>query len=216
MFTGIVEETGKIVKIENGSKSSRLTVKGNKIFSDLKQGDSVAVNGVCLTVTEFSEGLFSADIMNETLSRSNLGGLKQGSLVNLERAMIADGRFGGHIVSGHIDGTGMIAKIIRDDIAVWYTISADKKIMKYIIEKGSVTIDGISLTVAKVTNNDFSVSVIPHTAKETILGMKKVGDTVNLENDIVGKYIEHFLKYDTMDDKKSLGITKELLLKSGF
>lgn len=216
MFTGIVEETGKIVKIENGSKSSRLTVKGNKIFSDLKQGDSVAVNGVCLTVTEFSEGLFSADIMNETLSRSNLGGLKQGSLVNLERAMIADGRFGGHIVSGHIDGTGMIAKIIRDDIAVWYTISADKKIMKYIIEKGSVTIDGISLTVAKVTNNDFSVSVIPHTAKETILGMKKVGDTVNLENDIVGKYIEHFLKYDTMDDKKSSGITKELLLKSGF
>lgn len=216
MFTGIVEEMGKIVRVEKGAKSSRLTVSGNKIFSDLKLGDSVATNGVCLTVTSFSKGIFTADVMNETLKRSNLGELRQGSMVNLERAMIANGRFGGHIVSGHIDGTGVITKIEQDDIAVWYTIRADRKIMKYIIEKGSVAIDGISLTIAKVTDNDFSVSLIPHTAKETVLGYKKTGDTVNLENDVVGKYIEHFLSFKEEPETKSSGITKEFLLKAGF
>ena len=216
MFTGIVEEMGKIVRVEKGAKSSRLTVSGDKIFSDLKLGDSVATNGVCLTVTSFSKGIFTADVMNETLKRSNLGELRQGSMVNLERAMIANGRFGGHIVSGHIDGTGVITKIEQDDIAVWYTIRADRKIMKYIIEKGSVAIDGISLTIAKVTDNDFSVSLIPHTAKETVLGYKKTGDTVNLENDVVGKYIEHFLSFKEEPETKSSGITKELRLKAGF
>ena len=216
MFTGIVEEMGKIVRVEKGAKSSRLTVSGDKIFSDLKLGDSVATNGVCLTVTSFSKGIFTADVMNETLKRSNLGELRQGSMVNLERAMIANGRFGGHIVSGHIDGTGVITKIEQDDIAVWYTIRADRKIMKYIIEKGSVAIDGISLTIAKVTDNDFSVSLIPHTAKETVLGYKKTGDTVNLENDVVGKYIEHFLSVKEEPETKSSGITKEFLLKAGF
>ena len=216
MFTGIVEEMGKIVRVEKGAKSSRLTVSGDKIFSDLKLGDSVATNGVCLTVTSFSKGIFTADVMNETLKRSNLGELRQGSMVNLERAMIANGRFGGHIVSGHIDGTGVITKIEQDDIAVWYTIRADRKIMKYIIEKGSVAIDGISLTIAKVTDNDFSVSLIPHTAKETVLGYKKTGDTVNLENDVVGKYIEHFLSFKEEPEIKSSGITKEFLLKAGF
>ena len=216
MFTGIVEEMGKIVRVEKGAKSSKLTVSGDKIFSDLKLGDSVATNGVCLTVTSFSKGIFTADVMNETLKRSNLGELRQGSMVNLERAMIANGRFGGHIVSGHIDGTGVITKIEQDDIAVWYTIRADRKIMKYIIEKGSVAIDGISLTIAKVTDNDFSVSLIPHTAKETVLGYKKTGDTVNLENDVVGKYIEHFLSFKEEPETKSSGITKEFLLKAGF
>ena len=216
MFTGIVEEMGKIVRVEKGAKSSRLTVSGDKIFSDLKLGDSVATNGVCLTVTSFSKGIFTADVMNETLKRSNLGELRQGSMVNLERAMIANGRFGGHIVSGHIDGTGVITKIEQDDIAVWYTIRADRKIMKYIIEKGSVAIDGISLTIAKVTDNDFSVSLIPHTAKETVLGYKKTGDTVNLENDVVGKYIEHFLSFKEEPETKSSGITQEFLLKAGF
>ena len=217
MFTGIVEEIGTIKKVEKGAKSSKLTIEGAKIFDDLKLGDSVAVNGVCLTVTEYTKNTFTADVMNETLSRSNLGDLKNGSRVDLERAMAADGRFGGHIVSGHIDGTGRIVKTEKDDIAVWYTIAADKKIMKYIIEKGSVTIDGISLTVAKVTDTDFSVSIIPHTAKETVLGFKKVGDTVNLENDVVGKYIEHFLTFDDKNvPEKNTGITKDFLLKAGF
>lgn len=217
MFTGIVEEIGTIKKVEKGAKSSKLTIEGAKIFDDLKLGDSVAVNGVCLTVTEYTKNIFTADVMNETLSRSNLGDLKNGSRVDLERAMAADGRFGGHIVSGHIDGTGRIVKTEKDDIAVWYTIAADKKIMKYIIEKGSVTIDGISLTVAKVTDTDFSVSIIPHTAKETVLGFKKAGDTVNLENDVVGKYIEHFLNFDDKSvPEKNTGITKDFLLKAGF
>ncbi len=217
MFTGIVEEIGTIKKVEKGAKSSKLTIEGAKIFDDLKLGDSVAVNGVCLTVTEYTKNTFTADVMNETLSRSNLGDLKNGSRVDLERAMAADGRFGGHIVSGHIDGTGRIVKTEKDDIAVWYTIAADKKIMKYIIEKGSVTIDGISLTVAKVTDTDFSVSIIPHTAKETVLGFKKAGDTVNLENDVVGKYIEHFLNFDDKSvPEKNTGITKDFLLKAGF
>lgn len=216
MFTGIVEEMGKIIKVERGDKSSRLAISGDKVFSDLKLGDSVAVNGVCLTVTSFTKGVFTADVMNETLSRSNLGTLKQGSIVDLERAMPSDGRFGGHIVSGHIDGTGVVTKIEKDDIAVWFTISADRKIIKYIIEKGSVAIDGISLTVAKVTEDNFSVSLIPHTANRTVLGFKKIGDTVNLENDVVGKYIEHFLNFDNKPEKKNSAITKEFLLKSGF
>ena len=217
MFTGIVEEMGNIVKVEKGARSSRLVVSGKKIFDDLKLGDSVAVNGVCLTVTSYTSNTFHADVMNETLSRTNLGDLKSGSIVNLERAMIANGRFGGHIVSGHIDGLGVIKNVEKDDIAVWYTISADKKIMKYIIEKGSVAIDGISLTVAKVTDTTFSVSLIPHTAKETLLGHKKAGDTVNLENDVVGKYIEHFLNFeDKKEERKESAITKDFLFKAGF
>lgn len=216
MFTGIVEEIGKIVKVEKGAKSSRLTVGGKIIFSDLKLGDSVAVNGVCLTVTSYNNEFFTADVMNETLLRSSLGSLKIGSSVNLERAMAANGRFGGHIVSGHIDGTGTITKIDRDDIALWYTIAAGSKIMKYIIEKGSVAIDGISLTVAKVSDTDFAVSLIPHTAVKTVLGLKKPGDTVNLENDVVGKYIEHFLKFEGAENENKSGITKEFLTKAGF
>ena len=216
MFTGIVEEIGRVERIKHGQHSAVLTIHADTVLEGTKIGDSIAVNGICLTVTElFSHG-FSADVMHETLNRSSLAGLTMGTPVNLERAMAADGRFGGHIVSGHIDGTGVITKIEQDDIAVWYTIRADRKIMKYIIEKGSVAIDGISLTIAKVTDNDFSVSLIPHTAKETVLGYKKTGDTVNLENDVVGKYIEHFLSFKEEPETKSSGITKEFLLKAGF
>ena len=150
MFTGIVEEIGKVQNIRKNIKSSVIVIEGNKIFEDIHVGDSIAVNGVCLTVTTFNNNIFEADIMNETLNRSSLGRLKNGSYVNLERAMSANGRFGGHIVSGHIDGTGKIVKIEKDDNAIWYTISVEEKLMKYIVEKGSVAIDGISLTVAKV------------------------------------------------------------------
>lgn len=216
MFTGIVEEIGKIVKVEKGAKSSRLTIGGKVIFSDLKLGDSVAVNGVCLTVTGYTNEHFTADVMNETLLRSSLGSVKIGSDVNLERAMPANGRFGGHIVSGHIDGTGTITKIDKDDIALWYTIAAGPKVMRYIIVKGSVAIDGVSLTVAKVSDTDFAVSLIPHTAGKTILGLKKPGDTVNLENDALGKYIEHFLKFESNKKENKTAITKEFLTKAGF
>lgn len=162
-----------------------------------------------------SGNTFTADVMNETFHRSSLSELKSGSPVNLERAMAADGRFGGHIVAGHVDGTGIITNIRKDDNAVWYTISADSSIMKYIIEKGSVAIDGISLTVAEVLKDSFSVSVIPHTAKETILSQKKLGSTVNLENDLVGKYVEKLLNFNH-DEKPKSRITREFLANAGF
>ena len=218
MFTGIIEEIGTISAVRRNPLEAKLTISAEKIFSDLKIGDSVAVNGVCLTASEISGNTFTADVMNETFHRSSLSELKSGSPVNLERAMAADGRFGGHIVAGHVDGTGIITNIKKDDNAVWYTISADSSIMKYIIEKGSVAgggVDGISLTVAEVLKDSFSVSVIPHTAKETILSQKKPGDTVNLENDLVGKYVEKLLNFNH-DEKPKSRITREFLANAGF
>ena len=208
-------------KSEQYRQSAETLLKQNlqfllkKIFSDLKIGDSVAVNGVCLTASEISGNTFTADVMNETFHRSSLSELKSGSHVNLERAMASDGRFGGHIVAGHVDGTGIITNIKKDDNAVWYTISADSSIMKYIIEKGSVAIDGISLTVAEVLKDSFSVSVIPHTAKRNYTFTKKLGDTVNLENDLVGKYVEKLLNFNH-DEKPKSRITREFLANAGF
>ncbi len=214
MFTGIIEEVGIVRTVQKGS-SSFIKIQASKVLEDVHIGDSIAVNGVCLTVTEFSGNVFRADVMNETLSRSSLGQLKNGSPVNLERAMAANGRFGGHIVSGHIDGTGTISGIENDGIAVWYTISAPPEIMRYIVEKGSIAIDGISLTVAKVTGSSFSVSIIPHTASQTILSTKKTGDVVNLENDIVGKYVEKLIA-PFNDNKPKSNISREFLAKYGF
>lgn len=196
MFTGIIEEVGTVKSIQKGAVSSFIQINADTVLNDAHIGDSIAVNGVCLTVTDLTGNSFQADVMNETLSRSSLGSLKNGSPVNLERAMSAQGRFGGHIVSGHIDGTGVISSVKQDGIALWYTINTDSEILRYIVEKGSIAIDGISLTVAKVTANDFSVSIIPHTAAQTVLNSKKTGDTVNLENDIIGKYVEKFLNPD--------------------
>lgn len=217
MFTGIVEEVGTIKEIKKGSKSAILTIKGDVVTKDSKLGDSIAVNGVCLTVTSLSGNIFTADVMAETMRRTSLGDLSAGSKVNLERAMAANGRFGGHIVSGHIDGTGTIQNFLREDNAVWVTIGAESKILKYIIEKGSIAIDGISLTVAYVDESCFKVSIIPHTASETTLLTKKVGDVVNLENDVVGKYVEKLLGYrDEKESKHSSGISEDFLIKNGF
>ena len=216
MFTGIVEEVGRIKAIAKGTHSSVLTIEGKVIFEDMHIGDSICVNGVCLTVTDFSGVTFTADVMHETLNRSGLGQLSAGSPVNLERAMSAEGRFGGHIVSGHIDGTGTIGKIRRDDNAIWYTVNAGEGIMKYVVEKGSIAIDGISLTVATVTDTAFQVSVIPHTAAETILGQKATGDMVNLENDIIGKYVEKLMQYGKQQSEPENRITMDFLAKAGF
>ena len=215
MFTGIIEEIGTVSSVQKNGTSSFIRIKAKKILTDVHLGDSIAVNGVCLTVTDFDSSIFQADVMNETLSRSSLGSLSNGSPVNLERAMSANGRFGGHIVSGHIDGTGTIVNIQNDGIAVWYTISADNSILRYIVEKGSIAIDGISLTVAKVTNSDFSVSVIPHTAAQTNLSDKKIGSVVNLENDIIGKYVEKLLMPDSKL-QSSNSLTLDFLAKNGF
>lgn len=217
MFTGIIEEVGSMQNIKHGAKSSIITVLGSKIFEDMKIGDSIAVNGVCITVTTFSNNTFTADVMNETLSRSSLGSLKKGSYVNLERAISANGRFGGHIVSGHIDGTGEISNIKKDDNAIWYTIKAKSELLKYIVEKGSITIDGISLTVAIVDNQGFSVSIIPHTVKETTLSHRQIGDNVNLENDVIGKYVEKLITFGgKKKEQEQNNITKEFLMKNGY
>lgn len=210
MFTGIIEEVGKIKNIQGGT-NYKLTIGASKILEDIHLGDSIAVNGICLTAISWDNGSFTVDVMRETLERTSLHKLRAGSFVNLERALAANGRFGGHIVSGHIDGTGEIINIRRDANAVWYKIKTSEKIMEFIIEKGSIAIDGISLTVAKVDRSAFYVSVIPHTLENTILFRKKAGDIVNLENDIVGKYIKSFT------DKNSNSPLCESFLKSnGF
>ena len=215
MFSGIVEETGSIKNIKRGAASAELSIEASKVLEDVALGDSIAVNGVCLTVTDFSGSMFTADVMHETLDRSSLGALRPGSPVNLERAMKADGRFGGHIVSGHIDGTGHISNISRDDNAIWYTIDTSGDILRYIVEKGSIAIDGISLTVASVDESSFKVSIIPHTAANTILAVKKAGDVVNLENDIIGKYVEKLMRTAENETEESC-ITEAFLIENGF
>ena len=206
MFTGIVEEIGLLKKMQKNAQSSILTIQGKVVLEDIQIGDSIAVNGVCLTVTKFATNIFMADVTHESLKRSTIGGLCTGSKVNLERALAVNGRFGGHIVSGHIDGIGVITKIVNDDNAVWYSIKTTNQIMKYIVEKGSVTIDGVSLTVANITRDTFSVSIIPHTIRATTFFEKHVGNSVNLENDIFGKYIEKFI-----GNKQQSNITTEFL-----
>lgn len=215
MFTGIIEETGRIKKIQKGRHSAVISIQAETVLEGTKVGDSIAVNGVCLTVTGLESGMFHTDVMHETLSRSALRNLVPGSRVNLERAMAADGRFGGHIVAGHVDGTGNIVRIENDDNAVWYTIQAEEEILRLVVEKGSVAVDGISLTVARTGNDWFSVSVIPHTSRETALRGKKPGDLVNLETDIIGKYIEKLIRGSTAKKPES-AITEEFLLRCGF
>lgn len=214
MFTGLIEEIGSVRAVRRGRNSSVLSIAAAVVLEDLKIGDSVAVNGVCLTAAGVDSGGFTADVMHETLNRSALGALAAGAHVNLERAMAADGRFGGHIVSGHIDGTGTITALRQDDNAVWYTISAPAGILRYIVEKGSVAIDGVSLTVAAVGEGWFSVSLIPHTAAVTILGEKRPGDRVNLENDLIGKYVEKLMR--PRPETAGGGLTMEFLAENGF
>nr|WP_298666196.1 riboflavin synthase [uncultured Haemophilus sp.] len=215
--------------------SGTISISCAEVLKDTKIGDSIAVDGICLTVTRLGVDFFEADVMAETVRRSSLKEKYRGSKVNLERAMPVYGRFGGHIVSGHIDGTGEIVDIKKDDNAVWYTIKADSKIMRYVIEKGSICIDGMSLTVARVTKGEFAISAIPHTVEVTILKYRKIGDKVNLETDMIGKYIEHFLPdylqgksflgedrvlkgrlTEQKQDKTTLGITRDFLDKYGF
>lgn len=211
MFTGIIEEVGIVRSITKGSLSAILDISCSKVLEDTKVGDSIAVNGVCLTVTSLEETSFTADVMAETLRRSSLGELSKGSKVNLERAMQLNGRFGGHIVSGHIDGTGTIISTKKEGNATWVEVGTSPEILRFIIQKGSITIDGISLTVAKLTDKSFSVSIIPHTGSETTLLTKKIGSIVNLENDIVGKYVERFTSAPTKKE-----VSYETLLENGF
>ncbi|MDO5600933.1 MAG: riboflavin synthase [Lachnospiraceae bacterium] len=217
MFTGIVEETGTIKSLRISGSSGKIALRAKKVLEGTKIGDSIAVNGVCLTVVSLEQDGFTADVMAETVRRTNLGQTRIGEKVNLERAMAADGRFGGHIVAGHIDGTGTIKELRKEENAVWVKVETSPEILGLIVEKGSICIDGISLTVADVGENYFQVSVIPHTGEETTLLQKKAGGQVNLENDIVGKYIQKFLVRPEKEDKKKNGtLTMEFLEKYGI
>lgn len=221
MFTGLVEEVGQIRRIGRKGEALVLNIAASVIMDDLKIGDSVAVNGVCLTATTLEGGGFTADVMPETYRHTNLNQLQSGSKVNLERAMLSGGRFGGHIVQGHVDGTGVIGSITRDQNAVVFEIRpGDHELFKFLIPKGSVTLDGISLTVVQTTQSSFTVSIIPHTIGETVLNVKKTGDTVNIECDILGKYVDHLLQYgkgqaETRTGKPS-SLSEEFLSNHGF
>ena len=224
MFTGIIEEVGRVVAVPPRGRAGELAVACSRVLEGTATGDSIAVNGVCLTVTSLDRGEgFRADVMPETLSRSGLGRLFPGAQVNLERAMAADGRFGGHIVSGHIDGTGTVAGLVRDQNAVRVRIRCGEAVARLVVEKGSIAIDGVSLTVSRLFDDGFEVSVIPHTAGQTTLLLRRVGDTVNLENDVVGKYVQRLLATagpaqgpSRSEAAGSSGITLEYLRSRGF
>ena len=217
MFTGLIEEVGEITSVTRKGNSAQITVKAGKILKDTKIGDSISTNGVCLTVTEKTSNTFTVDVMPETMNRSNLKNFKYGSKVNLERALRVGDRLDGHMVSGHVDGLGKIANYLKEDNAVWITVEADKSLLKYIIEKGSIAIDGTSLTVAYVDDRSFKVSIIPHTGEATTLLDKKIGDEVNLECDMVGKYIEKFMKFEEdKPEESNSNLNEDFLRQNGF
>ncbi len=215
MFTGLVEEIGSIQSVQKSVKGAKLMIQAHKVLQDVSIGDSIAINGICLTVTTFSSEGFTADVMGETMDKTNLKYLQSGSKVNLERALRVGDRLGGHFVSGHIDGVGTIQNYEKEDNAVWITISAPTELLKYMIYKGSITVDGVSLTVASVSQEGFKISIIPHTKESTTLIDKKIGDKVNLECDMIGKYIERFMGFTQETDKKQK-IDVDFLSQHGF
>lgn len=216
MFTGIVEELGKLVSLKMSAGSGVITIEAGRVLEGAQVGDSIAVNGVCLTARDLSSSTFSADVMPETLRRTNLGNLKPGSIVNLERAMSLGGRLGGHLMLGHVDATGKVVSIKPEGTAVVYTISAPEEVLRYVLPQGSIGVDGISLTVTNLEGDKFSVSLIPHTVKMTTLGHNKVGYEVNLEADVIGKYVAKMLKGGLPGGGGEGGLTLEKLAEKGF
>ncbi|MEA4902113.1 riboflavin synthase [Desulfitobacterium sp.] len=215
MFTGIIEELGTVSDLQILTNSAFLTIEARKVLEGTQIGDSIAVNGICLTVVKLQDTRFTVDVMAETLQKTNLAELVRGSRVNLERALQLSTRLGGHLVSGHVDGTGTIDKITKTGIAEVFEIKASPALLHYILPKGSISIDGISLTVVNVEQEGFSVSLIPHTRQETTLGLKGVGATVNLETDLIGKYVARFLG-NIPESEKHSNISMEFLAQHGF
>ncbi|MGN7761728.1 riboflavin synthase [Paenibacillus sp. 22594] len=221
MFTGLIEEVGVLRGVTSGGEMMVLNIGASLIMNDLKIGDSVSVNGVCLTATSLGDHSFTVDVMPQTYRNSTLKELRSGSKMNLERAMAAGGRFGGHIVQGHVDGTGEIRSVKRDQNAVVFEIAPERKtLFKFIIPKGSITIDGISLTVVDTSASTFTVSIIPHTLGETVLAHKRNGDRVNIECDVLGKYVDHLLNYGSRsgnaEEENSSRISHDFLAANGF
>jgi riboflavin synthase len=215
VFTGIIEELGVIDRLVQQGETIEIAIKAKTILHDVKLGDSIAVNGVCLTVTSYTNEQFIVDVMPETVRATSLKNLKKGSKINLERAMAANGRFGGHFVSGHVDGVGTILNKTKVANAVYYEIEVSPEILQYIILKGSIAVDGTSLTVFAITDHSFTISLIPHTLSETVLGMKGVGDIVNIECDMLGKYIKRFISMNN-NNKKESSLSENFLEKHGF
>lgn len=215
MFTGLVEEIGIIKQISPFSSGSRISISASKVLEEVQLGDSIATNGICLTVTSFDQASFTVDVMPETMRHSSLGDLMPGDRVNLERALSLGDRLGGHMVSGHIDGTGRIENLTREDNAHWISIAAPPEILRYIIPRGSIAIDGVSLTVHHLDNKIFKVSIIPQTKEMTTLLNKNIGDRVNLECDMIGKYVERFLSFKE-DDSDNGDISLDFLMENGF
>ena len=211
MFTGIIEELGKVEQISHSAQTMELAIRASKVLEDVKLGDSIAVNGVCLTVKQFSSNVFLADVMPETVKATSLQQLTIGMHVNLERAMLANGRFGGHIVSGHVDGVAIIQRKRPVANAVYVDLAMDRNLIAQCIEKGSITVDGISLTIFNVTDTLVTISLIPHTYEQTVLGYKKAGDVVNIETDLIGKYVKKHLQNQTAST-----ITQDFLQRTGF
>ena len=218
MFTGLIEETGAVRSVRRAGRSLHLTVGARRVLEGVRVGDSIAVNGVCLTVVAFDAASFTADVMPETYSVTNLSALSPGSLVNLERTMALGDRFGGHIVQGHVDGTGRVEAVERDEIAVRVTVNCGVEVLRYLVPRGSVAVDGVSLTVVGVGADRFTVSLIPHTFAVTALGERRVGDLVNLEADILAKYVERLLTgaIPAHGDGPRSGITEAFLKDHGF
>lgn len=218
MFTGLVEETGQIRSVRRAGRSLHLTVGARTVLEGMRQGDSIAVNGVCLTVVRFDPGSFTADVMPETYEKTSLGSLTPGSAVNLERTMAVGDRFGGHIVQGHVDGIGRITALEQDEIAWLVTVAAPAELLRFMVPKGSVAIDGISLTVVDVTDQHFRVSLIPHTWAVTSMKERRPGDPVNLEVDILAKYVERMLtaRFAETPGAKARGVTEAFLKEHGF
>lgn len=216
MFTGIVEEMGAVVSLDGTLAGTRVTILASVILQDAKVGDSVSVNGTCLTIVGLGERQFSVEISPETLSVTTLGQLVAGAPVNLERAMKLSERLGGHLVAGHVDGVGIVRARRQDGNAIMYTIEAPGQVLRYCVPKGSITVDGISLTINEVTEQGVSIAVIPHTAKITTLGLKQVNDAVNLEADLIGKYVERLLQERSQLPRTSPVIDKDYLQKRGL
>lgn len=219
MFTGLVEEIGKISKIRKGINSYQISIEAKHILSDIKLGDSIATNGACLTVVEKTNSNFTVDIMAETVKLTSFDKMKLGDTVNLERAMRLSDRLGGHLVSGHIDGIGKINKIKKEDIANIISIEAPQELLNQMLNKGSIAIDGISLTITHVSSKEFQVSIIPHTSKETTLLKKSIGDLVNLETDMIGKYVLRFLNPDKKENLNQAKVSKvslDFLAENGY
>lgn len=216
MFTGIIEELGTIKKITQQGKTLVMTITCEKILEDVKLGDSIAINGVCLTVTEFKDKWFQVDVMPETFKSTSLSSLRDGARVNLERAMASNGRFGGHFVTGHVDGVGQIVKKTPKENAIYIEIAIPEAYSHLALLKGSIAIDGTSLTIFGLESNTVTVSIIPHTAQETVLGFKRVGEIVNIEFDMIAKYLYSFMGKTDRSNSKNDGLTADFLKENGF